>query len=59
MIKLKTKFAFLPTKLTNGEWIWLENYKAEVEIKEYDGFEEGIGNIKYRTYKTLSKWKLN
>lgn len=50
------KFAFLPTKLNNGEWIWFKNYRAK---QYYDDFEypaeevvsEGIMFDTVRCYK--------
>lgn len=57
MIKLKTRneFALIPTKLTNKQWIWLKWFKRTYTITEHEGFEEGVGNITFRTYKTILK----
>jgi hypothetical protein len=32
IVKIKTKFAFLPVKI-NGKHIWMKNYKIEYELK--------------------------
>jgi hypothetical protein len=51
----RNEFALIPTKLSNKKWIWLKWFKRVLSVTEHEGFEEGVGNITFRTYKTLFK----
>lgn len=37
--RYKVKFAFLPTKFTLGEILWLERYIVKEEFKVYEEYE--------------------
>jgi hypothetical protein len=38
------KFAWLPTRLENGRWCWLEKFKADLNIY----YQESGGGLYYR-----------
>ncbi len=51
----RNEFALIPTKLSNKKWIWLKWFIRVLVVTEHEGFEEGVGNITFRTYKTIFK----
>ncbi len=38
-LQYETKFALVPTKLTNGKWIWLKEFIQEYQMNPFvDGY---------------------
>lgn len=42
------KFAYIPTKLTKGEWVWLEYYKVLVMTFVYSDHRKKVEIYKYK-----------
>lgn len=67
-----SKFAFLPIALSDGRWIWLENYAIftrvfygspgmiiggkEITMQDLDDFEDGPSTMIYATNEMCNFW---